>query len=597
MTGIKWHVYAAACLGCMIVLVSRAAQAEPVPGRDDKIVLCYMVELQRLELAREWPKILELPFNGMIFRPGNHQKIMGPEEIPWSVWQQDVDELNSVDFGHFRDNFLYMAFSSGWAGTHVDWFDDWTPAIANLKNMARAARLAGLKGLIWDPEGYRNTPHFHYPHPGTSPTRTEAEYKARVRELAEQIIAEICEVYPDITIVSLFGYTNAGMNMLPTFLDGLLAGSDPRFVLVDGQEGSYYYKDKADFARRYVWMRHPDSMGFNRCNEKERWARQGQGGFGLFVTTGMSGTWQSQAGLLDMNYFNPPDFRRALANAVNLSDRYVWLYTEAAFGSWVSPKSNWYPLNMAPVYLEIVSEVTGIPYRPSPGAAAALSKVQSAIEPSRLSIGHLPAGVGPPVIDGNLSDPAWDKAVHIPDFERHRAYAYLPLAGETEAWVTYDADALYAAWRCREPDMNSLIVKGNEQRDSDVYSGDSIELWLTSGPGVRPAYQVIINPENQTFDARDLKAGDYDGACRSAVLKRERDWQVELALPWTDLGAGAPQPGAVRRANLNRIRRGRPDQLRHWRKKGLSTRAEISSWSPYDRRFTEITNLGYWVFR
>ena len=587
---------AATVWGVLTCLVNGAAPAEGATGRDDKIVLCYMIQLQDLELAKEWPTIRELPFNGMIFRSGTHQKVMAPKKIPWSVWQQDVDELKSVDFGHFRDNFLWLGFSSGWPGTHVDWFDDWTPAVENLKNMAKVAKLAGLKGLIWDPEGYRNTPHFHYPQPGTTPTHTQAEYEARVRELAERIIKEICEVYPDITILSLFGYTNASINLLPTFLDGLLAASDPRFVLVDGQEGSYYYKDKADFARRYGWMRHPDGMGFNRCNEKARWARQGQAGFGLFVTTGKSGTWQSRTDLLDMNYFNPPDFRRALTNAVNLSDRYVWLYTELSSGGWLSQKSDWYPLNMAPVYLQIVGEVTGIPYTPSPGAAAALSKVQHAFEPSRLTIPKLRADAEPPAIDGDLSEPAWAQAAHVPAFVRNRFYAKLPLAGKTEAWATYDTDALYVAWRCQEPDMSALIVKGSAERDSDVFSGDSVELWLTPGTDVRPFYQVIINPENHVFDRRNLKPGDYDGDWRSAVSKRDGDWQVELALPWADMGTNAPAPGATLRANLNRIRRGRPDQLQRWRRQGYSVRAELSSWSPYDRGFSEIANLGYWTF-
>ena len=573
-----------------------AAPADEIPGRDDKIVLCYMVQLQDLELAKEWPKILELPFNGMIFRAGNHQQVLSPKEIPWADWQQVVDELTSVDFRHFRDNFLYVAFSSGYPGRHVDWFDDWTPVIANLKNMARVAKLAGLKGLMWDPEGYRGkTPHFHYPHPQFPSARTQAEHEARVRELAEQIIKEICEVYPDLTILSLFGYTNAGMNLYPTFLDGLLAGSDPRFVLVDGQEGSYYYKDKADFARRYASMRRPDGYGFSRCGEKERWAKQGQAGFGMFVTVGKTGAWQSREDLLYLNYFNPPDFRRALTNAVSLSDRYVWTYTEAT-GGWLDKKSDWYPYNMAPVYLEIVSEITGVPYTTSPGAAAALKKVQTQFPPSRLSIPRMPTGVVPPAIDGDLKEAAWQKAVHIPAFVRNRVYAQVQLAGATEAWVTYDTDALYVAWRCHEPDVSSIVTKGNEQRDSDVFSGDSIELWLTTGPDVRPAYQIIINPDNHAYDSRDLKPGDYHGAWRSAAVRRDADWQVELALPWADLGAGAPEPGDVRRANLNRVRRGREDQIRRWRARGLSTREELSSWTAYDRGFTEITNLGYWTF-
>ena len=586
----------AALLTLVTCLTTASAQGGQRAGRDDKIVLCYMVQLRKLDLAREWPKIRQLPFNGMIFRTGNHAQVMAPKEIPWSEWQKDLDELKSVDFGHFRDNFLWMGFSSGHAGRHVDWFDDWTPAIKNLKNLAKLAKLAGLKGLIWDPEGYRATPHFHYPGRSKKQTRTRAEYEARVRKLAEQIMTEIREVYPDITILSLFGYTNAGMDLLPTFLDGLLAASDPRFVLVDGQEGAYYYKDKADFARRYAWMRHPKGMGFRRCNEKERWARQGQAGFGMFATVERNGAWQSRAELLDMNYFNPADFRRALTNAVNLSDRYVWLYTEAG-GAWLSPRSGWYPYNVHPVYLQIISEITGVPYTSATQALAELKKVQGAFAPPRMIIMRLPAGIKAPTIDGDISDPAWGKAVHVPAFVRNRLYARLPLTARTEAWVTYDAAGLYVAYRCHEPDMSSLIIKGSAKRDSAVYGGDTVELWLTSGAALRPFYQIIINPENFVFDRRNRKPEDFDGSWRSAILKREKDWQVELALPWSDMGIKAPKRDTTLRANLNRYRRGRPDQMRRWRSQGASLHAELSSWSQYDRQFTEITNLGYWTFK
>ena len=52
--------------------------------RGDKILLCYMIELQDLVLAEEWSKITQLPFNGMIFRTGNFHHIMRPKALPWA---------------------------------------------------------------------------------------------------------------------------------------------------------------------------------------------------------------------------------------------------------------------------------------------------------------------------------------------------------------------------------------------------------------------------------------------------------------------------------------------------------------------------------
>ena len=454
-----------------------------------------------------------------------------------------------------------------------------------------------MTGLIWDPENYGATPNFDAPGRSEHQKRTREEYQARARQVAEQIMAGIRKVYPDITILTLFGYPlgeDRSYALWPSFLDGLLAASDPRFVLVDGYEYSYYDKSKADFARGYARMRHPDEIAFRLCGEKARWARQGRAGFALFPTVGRNASWQWKTPLLDLNYFNPVDFKRALTHASLMSDRYVWLYTESG-GSWLSPRSDWYPYHMHPVYLETIAEVTGVPYQPSPAAAAAVDR--DGIAPRRLTVARLPDGQASPAIDGRLTDAAWSRAVHIPAFVQTRLMGSLTLAGATEAWVTYDADQLYVAYRCHEPDMSSLVIQGSAERDGKVYNGDSVELWVTPNADVRPFYQFIINADNFVFDRRDLNPEDFDGTWRSAASKRRGDWQVELAIPWKDLGIEIPAPGTVLRANLNRVRRGRPDQIRRWRADGRGgLGSELSSWTPYERSFTEMTNLGYWVF-
>lgn len=589
---------------CLVPTITWAEQTAERTTDGEKIILPHgwrgMIQLKDLELASAWPKIRQLPFNGLIFRMENYRQVMRPTEIPWENWQRELDELTSVDFGHFTDNFLHLSFSLNQPGTAVDWFDDWGAVIRNLKNMTKVAKRAGMKGFVWDPEGYMGTPHFAYPNPNDTSGRSRAEYEARVRQLGEQIMREIREVYPDITIMTLFGYSlsdDPALNLLPSFLDGLLAASDPRFVLVDGMEGSYYVKDKKIFSNWYGRMRGDKGIAFKFCGEKERWAKQGQAGFGVFVTVESNGAWQSHPDLLDMNYFNPADFRRSLTNAAHQSDRYVWLYTEAA--GWLDKRSDWYPYKMAPVYMEIVSEVTGIPYRPTTEALAAMQGKLDGIVPRRLDITRLPDGVQPPAIDGDLSDAAWSKAVHIPAFVRSRATADLPETGvATEAWVTCDSENLFVAYRCHEPHMESVETAGGPERDSDIYHRDNVELWLTPGPRVRPFYQLIINPDNFVFDALNQKPEDFNGAWRSAVLKREQDWQVELVVPWSDLGIKAPEAGTTLRANLNRLRRGRPEEIRRWHTMGYDgIRAEAISWSQYDRLFTEVANLGYWTFK
>ncbi|MAE66999.1 MAG: hypothetical protein CMJ18_22290 [Phycisphaeraceae bacterium] len=595
---------AVAGLHCLVPAMTRADEASEAAKSGEKIILPHgwrgMIQLQDLELARAWPSIRQLPFNGLIFRTANWRQIMRPEVMAWESWQQELDELTSVEYGHFTDNFLWLGFSLNQPGTTVDWFDDWEAVRRNLKNMARVAKLAGMKGFVWDPEGYTATPHFAYPDGGENSGRTRAEYEARVRRLGEQIMSDIREIYPDITIMTLFGYSTGddpSLNLLPSFLDGLLAASDPRFVLIDGQEGTYYTRDKVVFANWYGRMRGAKGMAFKLCNEKDRWAKQGQAGFGLFVTSERNGAWQSRPDLLDMNYFSPAEFKRALVNAANQSDRYVWLYTEAA--GWLDNQSDWYPYRMARVYLDIVSDVSGVPYKPTAEALAAMQEKADGIVPRRLDIARLPKGVKPPTVDGDLSDNAWTGAVHIPSFVRSRTTAPLPETGvRTEAWVTFDSDHLYVAYRCHEPDMPSIVIEGGPKRDSDIYRGDNVELWLTPGPDLRPYYQLIINPDNVVYDGRNGSSEEFDGAWRSAVRKGNKSWQVELSVPWSDLKIEAPEPGTTLRANLNRLRRGRPEEVRRWHAMGYDgIRSEVSSWSQYDRLFTEVANLGYWTFK
>ena len=57
----------------------------------------------------------------------------------------------------------------------------------------------------------------------------------------------------------------------------------------------------------------------------------------------------------------------------------------------------------------------------------------------------------PPRLDGVLDDACWPRALVIDDFGvlgRGDSAAPVPA---TQAWLTYDADDLYVAFRCAEP--------------------------------------------------------------------------------------------------------------------------------------------------
>ena len=59
----------------------------------------------------------------------------------------------------------------------------------------------------------------------------------------------------------------------------------------------------------------------------------------------------------------------------------------------------------------------------------------------------------PPRIDGHLSEAAWQEAEVAGDFFRAQQTRGMPARLRTEAFVLYDAVAIYVGFRCWEPEM------------------------------------------------------------------------------------------------------------------------------------------------
>ena len=218
-------------------------------------------------------------------------------------------------------------------------------------------------------------------------------------------------------------------------------------------------------------------------------------------------------------------------------------------------------------------------------------QVARALKLSRATVPARPDDVSAPTIDGDLSDPAWQSAVHLPRFIRmKRMYSPKP---DSEAWVTYDAENLYVALLCHEPEMGKLKPAG-EGRDGRIYDGDSVDLFLSTSAEPMPFYHFVVNPDNVQADLltnirwdrvqADMAA--YDGRWQSATRKHDDRWTVEIAVPWQEIGLETPTHNTELRANLARSRRGPGHQ--------------DSSWSPTVAGFntsggSEPYNFGTWT--
>jgi len=164
-----------------------------------------------------------------------------------------------------------------------------------------------------------------------------------------------------------------------------------------------------------------------------------------------------------------------------------------------------------------------------------------------------------PAIDGELDEPAWQKAVKMEGFFNMNLDAD-PVV-QTWAKACYDRKNLYLAVWCEEPLLQRLALEADE-RDARVHRDDSIELLLDVGGDGANVYQFMVNANGTIYDALNgdkSYQSNITAAPAKAGANNRSAWQLELAMPWKDLKPVTPIPGTQMRFALvrNRIRKNR----------------------------------------
>jgi cellulose/xylan binding protein with CBM9 domain len=202
-------------------------------------------------------------------------------------------------------------------------------------------------------------------------------------------------------------------------------------------------------------------------------------------------------------------------------------------------------------------------------------------EPKRIVIPKLHGSV---TVDGDLSEPVWKQAAVIKPFfdsdsgDRER--------GQTELRVWYDDTAIYLGWICTDADIQGTFV----ERDSPLWREEAVEFFITPKE-LTHYFEFEWNPLGAVFDATIDNDLDDQGVSngfsddtsytaknmRSAVMVKgtvnnssdtDKLWQVEVMIPFADLGQPTPKPKDVWRGNFYRINRDRDQPT------------EFLSWSP-----------------
>ena len=173
----------------------------------------------------------------------------------------------------------------------------------------------------------------------------------------------------------------------------------------------------------------------------------------------------------------------------------------------------------------------------------------------------------PLAIDGKLDEPEWFAAPSVGEF----VFPWWQSGKKerTSAKLLWDDEYLYLAFVCED----AHITARHTERDGKIPEDDCVELMLTPDADRPHVYfniefnvigGILDNfrpngpdkPRAPKWDAEGVKlAGSFVGTLNDDT-DVDRNWQVEVAIPWRNFTSYAkavpPRAGAAMRMNLNR---------------------------------------------
>lgn len=320
-------------------------------------------------LRRHIDAMERTPFDGCVFHADYRTAAGETGNFSWKLWgrrafgKRDLDaaiaDLRATERRRFTRLFLRANVTPG----DVDWFDDFTPVLANLKLAAEVAREGRCRGLLLDTEPYES-PLFDYRRQRDAASRSWDDYAAQARRRGAEVMRALQQGFPDVEVLLTFGYTLPWMQtengrrplseghygLLAPFLDGMVdAARDAR--LVDGYELSYGYKEPRQFWAAYDVARRGVAP---IVADPARYRRVTTVGFGLWMDYDWRRRgWDDVA--YDRNYFPPEAFERTLRAAWATTNDYVWIYTEQP--RWWTPEGG--PSRLPAAYTSAVRRAVG----------------------------------------------------------------------------------------------------------------------------------------------------------------------------------------------------------------------------------------------
>ncbi len=194
----------------------------------------------------------------------------------------------------------------------------------------------------------------------------------------------------------------------------------------------------------------------------------------------------------------------------------------------------------------------------------------------------------PPVINGDLSDPAWQKAGYAKDFFQHEPHNDRSASFPTTVKILYDDNAIYIGAKMTDPSPDSVLTEmglrnSGRSLNADLFwidispfdDGQNAFTFMVSSSGVQTDINISAGAGRGGFGRRG--DSNWDAVWESAVSITDNGWVVEMAIPYSALRFPNRE---VQEWGVNFWR-----EIRRYR--------ETSSWNFVDRRLDdELSSMG-----
>ena len=142
-----------------------------------------------------------------------------------------------------------------------------------------------------------------------------------------------------------------------------------------------------------------------------------------------------------------------------------------------------------------------------------------------------------PVIDGNLDDPAWAAALKYDGFKTFKPDYGKVASQKTEAYVTYDAENFYFAFRCYDNEPSK--IKAVMSKRDNIFQDDVVFIMLDTFNDAQSGFSFIVNPLGIQGDGMLDVNGNLDPSFDAVWYSKghidSEGWTIEARVPLQSL--------------------------------------------------------------